>query len=324
MKLLVVGGAGYIGSVLVPALVEAGHDVHVVDLLWFGNHLPPEVKVFQKDVLKLEAQDVEGYDQVIFLAGLSNDPMAAYDPVGNYIQNAAAPVYLAHIAKDAGVRRFIFASSCSVYGDTRGQCVDETYACRPVYSYGQAKLMAEDGLMRMVGADFSVVGLRQGTVCGWSPRLRLDLIVQTMFRDAVSKKKITVRNPRTYRPLLIMKDAVQAYLKALTAPQSISTIVNVASGNYTVAEVAQDVRAYFTETEIEELNFTELRDYKVQVRKAAHDIGYMPSYMSVYETVKELARYLLDGKHWAINCDDPRYYNIETMKLQSATAWNWR
>jgi nucleoside-diphosphate-sugar epimerase len=118
MKILVAGGAGYIGSVLVPKLVARGYDVDVVDLLWFGSTLPPEVRVMRRDVLDLTQEELTGYDTVVFLAGLSNDPMAEYSPGKNFIFNAASPAYLAYIAKRARVRRFVYASSCSVYGYT--------------------------------------------------------------------------------------------------------------------------------------------------------------------------------------------------------------
>jgi len=126
MRILVVGGAGYIGSSLVPNLLDRGYEVGVVDLLWFDNHLPKEVKVIKKDVLDLNESDVSGYNQVIFLAGLSNDPMAEFSPSLNFISNAAAPAYLGYICKNAKVRRFIFAGTCSVYGYTKDRLFDES------------------------------------------------------------------------------------------------------------------------------------------------------------------------------------------------------
>ncbi len=115
MKLLVAGGAGYIGTVLVPRLVARGYDVTVVDLCWFGNHLPEKIPVIRPDVLDMGESDLTDVDTVIFLAGLSNDPMAEFSPALNYVYNAAAPANLAYLAKRAGVKRFIFGSSCSVY-----------------------------------------------------------------------------------------------------------------------------------------------------------------------------------------------------------------
>jgi len=118
MKLLIAGGAGYVGSVLIPKLLDRGYKVDVVDLFWFGNHLPKQTGILNKDIFHLSQEDLEPYDQVMFLAGLSNDPMAEYSPSKNFVFNAAAPAYLAYIAKVAKVKRFIYASSCSVYGYT--------------------------------------------------------------------------------------------------------------------------------------------------------------------------------------------------------------
>ena len=118
MRILVAGGAGYLGSVLVPRLRERGYDVDVVDLLWFGNYLPADITILQKDVAQLTEEELAGYDQVIYLAGLSNDPMAEYSPARNFVENGASPAYLAYIAKRAKVQRFIDGGSCSVYGYT--------------------------------------------------------------------------------------------------------------------------------------------------------------------------------------------------------------
>ncbi|MCH8327778.1 MAG: NAD(P)-dependent oxidoreductase, partial [Candidatus Marinimicrobia bacterium] len=125
MKLLIAGGAGYIGSHLIPKLLDRSYEVDVVDLLWFGNHLPDQIKVQQKDIFDLSVEDLKGYDQVIFLAGLSNDPMAEFSPSTNFISNAAAPAYLGYIAKRAGASRYIYAGSCSVYGYTIDELYDE-------------------------------------------------------------------------------------------------------------------------------------------------------------------------------------------------------
>src|SRR5437899_5687886 len=131
MRLLIAGGAGYVGSVLIPKLLDRGYQVDVVDLFWFGNELPPETGALQKDIFNLSVKDLEPYDQVIFLAGLSNDPMAEFSPSKNFIFNAAAPAYLAYTAKKAKVKRYVYASSCSVYGYTENELYDES---RPVSS----------------------------------------------------------------------------------------------------------------------------------------------------------------------------------------------
>ena len=149
MKILIAGGAGYIGSVVIPKVLDRGYEVEVIDLLWFGNNLPKEVKVHQKDIFDLTEKDVEGFDVVIFLAGLSNDPMAEFSPAKNFVYNASSPSYLAYIAKRAGVRKFIYASSCSVYGYTVNELYDETAPAISNYPYGISKLQGEEGVLKM-------------------------------------------------------------------------------------------------------------------------------------------------------------------------------
>src|SRR3989344_6134509 len=201
MKILVAGGAGYIGSALVPVLLTHGYEVEVIDLLWFGNHLPKTVKVIKKNLFDCKKEDFAGYDQVIFLAGLSNDPMAEFNPSLNFILNGALPSYLAYKAKKAGVKRFIYASSCSVYGYTEDKLYMEDDPVTCDYPYGISKLQGERGVLQMRDDDFSVIALRQGTVCGYSPRMRFDLIVNTMFKACMTEGQITVNNPAIWRPI---------------------------------------------------------------------------------------------------------------------------
>ena len=149
MKILVAGGAGYIGSTLIPKLLDRGYQVDVIDLFWYGNHLPDTVGTIKKNIFNLTASDIEAYQQVIFLAGLSNDPMAEYSPAENFVGNAAAPAYLCYIAKKAGIQRFIYAGSCSVYGYTENELFDETSPAVSNYPYGISKLQGEDAVMQM-------------------------------------------------------------------------------------------------------------------------------------------------------------------------------
>src|SRR2546429_272094 len=195
MKLLIAGGAGYIGSVLIPKLLDRGYQVDVVDLFWFGNHLPHETGIIHKDIFDINEVDLTGYDQVVFLAGLSNDPMAEFSPSKNFIYNAAAPAYLAYVAKKAGVKRYVYASSCSVYGYTGNKLFDETRPVSSSYPYGISKLQGEHAVTNLMDDKFSVIALRKGTASGYSPRMRLDLIVNTMFKTAVRDGVITVNNP---------------------------------------------------------------------------------------------------------------------------------
>ena len=242
MKLLIAGGAGYVGSALIPKLLDRGYKVDVVDLFWFGNRLPRQVGIINKDIFQLSVEDLASYEQVIFLAGLSNDPMAEFSPSKNFIFNAAAPAYLAYTAKNAKVRRYIYASSCSVYGYSENELFDETRPVASTYPYGISKLQGEQAAMQLCDHEFSVISLRKGTVSGYSPRMRLDLIVNTMFKTALKERTITVNNPSIWRPILSIEDATTAYIRAIEANYKISGIFNVASGNYTVGEVGDLVR----------------------------------------------------------------------------------
>src|SRR5712692_57426 len=247
MRLLIAGGAGYLGSVLISRLLERGYKVDVVDLFWFGNHLPRQAGILNKDIFHLSVEDLEPYDQVMFLAGLSNDPMAEYSPSKNFIFNAAAPAYLGYIAKNAKVKRYIYACSCSVYGYTENDLYDETRQVGSSYPYGISKLQGEQAVMQLVDDKFSVISLRKGTICGYSPRMRLDLIINTMFKSAMKNHTIILDNPSIWRPILSIQDATTAYIRAIETNHKISGIFNVASGNYTVGEVGDLVKSTIEE-----------------------------------------------------------------------------
>jgi len=277
MRILIAGGAGYIGSCLIPVLLERGYDVDVVDLMWFGNFLPESVKVAKRDLFECTERDLEIYDQIIFLAGLSNDPMAEFDPSKNFVYNAALPSYLAFTAKKAGVKRFIYASSCSVYGYTVNELYDEESPATCNYPYGISKLQGERGVIQLHDDSFSVIALRKGTVCGYSPRMRLDLIVNTMFKFAMSEKHITVNNPSIWRPILDIRDATNAYLRAIQADYSISGVYNVASDNYTVGQVGDMVKYEVEKLTGERIGITikdieDFRNYKVSIEILIQDL----------------------------------------------------
>jgi nucleoside-diphosphate-sugar epimerase len=318
MKILVAGGAGYVGSSLVPKLLGSGYEVAVVDLMWFGEHLPPRALVVKKDIFNLGPEDLAPYQQVVFLAGLSNDPMAEYSPGENFIQNAAAPAYLAYIAKKAGVRRFVYACSCSVYGYTENELFDEKQIVAPAYPYGISKLQGEQAVLNMADPNFSVISLRKGTISGWSPRMRLDLIVNTMFKDAVTKKLITVNNPSIWRPIMSIEDATNAYVRAIEANEKISGIFNIASGNYTVGEVA-----YLVKTAVEEefqfpvnlqINHnTDFRNYKVDTDKARNVLSFHPNSQGP-EAIRSIVADLADNMELFSDWENPQYYNIQTFK----------
>ncbi len=324
MRILVAGGAGYVGSRLVPSLVEHGYPVDVIDALWFGNHLPPEVQVIQRDLFSCGEADFEGYEQVIFLAGISNDPMAEYDPAENFVQNGALPAYLAFTAKKAGVRRFIYASSCSIYGYTHDELYDETAPVTCAYPYGISKLQGERAVLQMADAGFSVIALRQGTVCGFSPRMRFDLIVNTMYKTALSSGSITVNNASIWRPILDLRDAMSAFRRAVQASYAVTGVFNVASGNFTVGQIADYVKDEIEErtrqrVRLDILDIKDFRNYKVSCERARVELGYQPQY-SIRETVADL---FLHADQYG-DFDRDEYYNIRTFKALAGTRRQFR
>jgi len=315
MRILVAGGAGYIGSALIPKLLERGYDVDVVDLFWFGNLLPSDVRIVNTEIFDLQVSDLKAYQQVIFLAGLSNDPMAEFSPSKNFIFNAAAPAYLCYVAKQAGVRRYIYASSCSLYGYTENELYDEDKPVSSAYPYGISKFQGERAVLQLADADFSVIALRKGTVSGHSPRMRFDLIVNTMFKSAMRDGVIRVSNPAIWRPILSIQDACMAYIRAIEASDAISGIFNVASGNHTVGEVADLVRATLeselgTKLALEIHHIKDIRNYKVSVERAQNVLSFHARH-----DVPSILRNLLEHSPQYGNWDDPIYYNIQTFKL---------
>lgn len=314
MRLLIAGGAGYVGSVLIPKLQERGYKVDVVDLFWFGNHLPKQTGILNKDIFNLTAEDLEPYDQVIFLGGLSNDPMAEYSPSKNFIFNAAAPAYLGYIAKNAKVKRYVYASSCSVYGYTENELGDETKPVSSSYPYGISKLQGEQAVMQLADKDFSVISLRKGTISGYSPRMRLDLIINTMFKTAMRDRTITVNNPSIWRPILSIDDAAMAYTRAVEANPGLSGVFNVASGNYTVGEIGDLIKGTIEERMGIRVNLVikhvqDFRNYKVSVEKAANVLSFHPS-----DDVKSIVQNLIENMSKFQDWDNPMYSNIMTFK----------
>lgn len=316
MKVFIAGGGGYIGSRLVPYLQEKGHVVDVLDLFWFGNHLPEQTNVSNKDLFELTKQDLVGYDAVIFLAGLSNDPMAEYSPALNFIHNAAGPAHLSYIAKEAGVAKFIYAGSCSVYGFAGSESVSgETDPAKSMYPYGISKLQGELAVRELDDENFSVACFRQGTVCGWSPRMRYDLVVNAMYKNALTTNKLKVDNPNIWRPILAITDAIAAYEKALTHEGNISGVYNISSGNFTVGEVGEVVARklsseYKIPVEVEIDSQPSFRNYRVSTKKAQDVLG-MEFKGSLESIIEDLHAHIGSSIE---NPDDDSYYNVKTFK----------
>lgn len=258
--------------------------------------------------------DLKEYEQVIFLAGLSNDPMAEYSPAKNFIFNAAAPAYLCYIARQAGVRRYVYASSCSVYGYTENELFDEDRPVSSSYPYGISKLQGERAVLQFADHDFSVIALRKGTVSGYSPRMRLDLIVNTMFKSAMKEGIVRVNNPAIWRPVLGIEDACTAYIRAIEASESISGIFNIASGNHTVGEVADLVRTTIEQetgnkVALDLHHIKDIRNYKVSIERARNVLSFHP-----HHDVRWIVRNLLENVSKFTHWDNPNYYNIQVFK----------
>jgi nucleoside-diphosphate-sugar epimerase len=311
---MIVGGAGYVGTLLSTELHNRGYDVHVVDLMWFGNNLPEELKSKAKvmDVFDITQKDLEGFDTVVFVAGLSNDPMADYSPAKNFISNSASPAYLAYIAKNAGVKRMVYASSCSVYGYAVDEFYDETGPTTAVYPYGISKLQGEKSVLQLSNDSFSVIALRKGTVSGVSPRMRFDLVVNAMFKTAIQTGVITMSNPSIWRPILSITDCVSAYIRAIESDLSISGVFNVASENCTIGQIADTVKNTIEGKlgmclRIANNNIKDVRNYKVNFDKAKTILGFSPSC-----GVEGIVESLLENRDKFIDMDNPAYYNIKT------------
>jgi nucleoside-diphosphate-sugar epimerase len=313
-KILLAGGAGYIGTELCKRLLRLDYKVTVIDDLWFGNNLDPRVELIKKDLFQVTYTELKGYDTVIFLGGVSNDPMAEFSPSENFIQNAACPAYLSYESKRAGVKRFIYASSCSVYGYTVDELYDESSPTTCAYPYGISKLQGENGVMQLADEKFSVISLRQGTVCGYSDRMRFDLVVNTMFKNALMHGEITVNNPSIWRPIFHIQDACTAYIRAIQAPDNISGIFNVASDNYTLGQIGDVVSVEMSKLLDKEIkvhinDVKDFRNYKVSIQHAKLTLGFTPIY-----TVRDVILDLFQKTANLTNLEDEKFYNIKVFK----------
>jgi nucleoside-diphosphate-sugar epimerase len=322
MRILVTGGAGYIGSTLVPMLIERGYAVRVVDLGMFGtDHVPADAELIFGDVLEFDNAWLAEIDAVIHLAGLSNDPMAAFSPKLNYILNAGSAAIVAQATKEAGIHRFVFASTCSVYGLSDSSEAKEDAETLPSYPYGISKLMAERALTCLTDDDFRPIVLRKGTVVGWSPRMRFDLVTNTMIKTALTQKKISVNNPSLWRPLLDVTDAARAYVRALDADLSVTGIFNVAGENYTIGRladvVASTLREFDVDVPLEIQHRQDVRSYRVSTEKALQVLDFRSS-VSMRQTVRTVMGEI--QKNEIVDLGDPRYHNIDQMKINLANG----
>lgn len=250
MRVLLTGHQGYLGTVMAPILRAAGHDVLGLDSGYFADCIlgtPPEDPPgLQIDLRDITEEQLRGVDAVIHLAALSNDPLGALAPQITYEINYHGSVRLARLAKDAGVRRFLYASTCSVYGAAGADLVDESAPLRPLTPYAESKVRVEDDVAALADRSFSPVFLRNATAFGFSPRLRADIVLNNLVGHAVLTGEVRVLSDGTpWRPLVHARDIAAAFLLALEAPigkvHAVAYNVGSESNNLTVADIAQAV-----------------------------------------------------------------------------------
>ena len=317
MKILVTGGAGYIGSVLVPILVGEGHNVTVVDKLIFGNNLKDfsGFTLYERNVLDLEPAWLDGVDAVIHLAGLSNDPMADFKPRDNFIHNNAVTAHLVYLCKQKKIKRFIFGSTCSVYGCSAVRDMVETDPVSPGFPYGISKMQAEYAINSATDDIFRPIIFRQATVYGLAPRMRFDLAVNTMTKFGVRTGKILVNNPDLWRPLVYIKDLAQAYLAALKQPPEVTGIYNIANKNYTILDIAKEVQAALVargiKCELEIQHKEDIRNYRVNTAKAKETFNFSPQ-TEIVQAVNEILDKLGDKDNPA--WENRKFINLEIYK----------
>jgi nucleoside-diphosphate-sugar epimerase len=328
MHVLVTGGGGYIGLELCRQLLERGDTVRVVDRFFFGAG--PLLALAESsggrlthvagDVRELDPAWLDGIDAVSHLAGLSNDPTAEYNPAANWEMNAIATERLADACASRGIRRFVFGSSASLYDGIGPGMFDEATAVVPRGAYSISKKYGEDALLRLTGERFAPTILRQGTVYGWSPRMRFDLVVNTFLKDAATAGKLYLHGGGwQWRPLVDVSDVARAHLAVLAAPIDAvkGEIFNVMEENYQVRQLAMLVAGSLSlrgrQVTLEEAPLPALvRDYRMSNLKLTQRLGFTPQ-VTVLESIDlMLAKLPLDDVGWLAN---PRWYNIAWMSL---------
>jgi len=328
MKILLIGGAGYVGSVLTEELLERGYSVKIFDRFYFGDRglekHRDRVEVIRGDMRHLTAGVLDDVGTVVNIGGLSNDPTAEYNPKANHEMNTLATQLSAELCKKAGVRRYILASSCSIYDvgvkeEEKDVVIDETAPVAPKAAYSSSKYKAERILLSLMDKDFAPVILRKATIYGFSYRMRYDLVVNTFVKDALTKGYLTPYfGGEMWRPLVDVRDAAKAYIACIEADEDKvkGEIFNVVYRNFRVSEVALRVRSALKTAGVEvdihpDYRYKGVRSYRVSGDKIKETLAFVPE-ISIEDSVVDMVDKIRTFDF--LNFDDPIYYNISWMK----------
>ncbi len=322
-KVLVTGGAGYVGAVLVPKLLAKGYQVKVLDLYLYGDDVLDAVKGNPNlEQIKGDIRDrallqkvMPGTDAVIHLACISNDPSFELDPQLGKSINYDAFLDLVAVAKKSGVKRFIYASTSSVYGIKEEENVTEDLPLKPLTDYSKYKALCEEVLLKEQSPDFTTVVLRPATVCGYSPRLRLDLAVNILTNLAVNTGRITVFGGQQKRPNIHIEDVTDLYIQLLEMPTEkiAGKIFNAGYENHRVMEIAEMVKGVVGEdgVEITTTASSDNRSYHISSEKIKRELGFEPKH-TIEEGIQDLRDAFKAGKI-PDPMNDIRYYNVKLM-----------
>ena len=328
-NVLVTGGAGYVGSVLVPKLLNHGYGVKVLDLYIYGENTlqsckdNPDLEEIKGDIRDIDLlyRSLEGCDAVIHLACISNDPSAELNAELTKSINQDAFVPLLEACKSDGVKRFMFASSSSVYGFSNEPNVTEDHPRVPVSEYNKTKAYCEDQLEKFYSDDFSIVTIRPATVCGYSPRLRLDLTVNILTSHAFHKGDITVFGGDQYRPNLHIEDMTDLYIQLLEETDSkvSSKIFNAGYQNLKVRDIAYIVKSVFEELyphrkgiTIKTVDTNDVRSYRISSEKIERELGFRPK-KTIKDAVTDICE-AFDRNEFPNPFESSLYYNVKRMK----------
>lgn len=307
MKVLVTGGCGYKGHVLIPKLLDRGHEVVAFDTQWFGNYLPQHAKlsIVKGDVCHIDEIPLNGVDCIIHLSSIANDPCGDLNPKLTWEVSALATMQLADKAKKLGIKRFIYASSGSVYGVKEELQVTEDLDLKPISEYNKTKMVAERVLLSYKD-DMVVQIVRPATVCGYSPRMRLDVSVNMLTMQALSKGKITVFGGKQVRPNIHIDDITDLYIFLMDHPE-VTGVFNAGFENISILDIANMVAKYLP-VPIEVTESNDPRSYRVNSDKLLAT-GFKPK-----RKVEDAIREIIDVFKKGILKDEDRFYNLKWMQ----------